>query len=133
MFGALAAFVVAPIRGAVRRAAFRAAFAALASAFALIALAGLAAAAFFSLEPTLGAVRASLAVSGGALVLALAASAPFWLPRRRPPPAPEPKFADVILAMTKSAPSLSPRKAALGAVLMALAMGLIAEKRKSEP
>ncbi len=133
MLGALAAFAAAPFQGVLRRAATRAALAAVAAAFLLMTLAGLAAAAFFSLEPTLGPVRAALAVSGGSLILALAFSAPFWWPRRRPPPLPEPTLAQFVAALTKTAPALTPRKAALGAVLLAVAMGLmVGERRKPE-
>ena len=74
----------------------------------------------------MSALRACLTIAGGALLIAVAVSFPLWRPRRRPAPRlPEPTLTQFVALMAKGAPTLSPRQLALGAVLMALALGLM--------
>jgi len=111
-------------------AAVKAGFAFAALCFALMGVSGLFFALFLALEPSLGALRATLSVSGLALALAVLASAPLWWPRRRPPP--PPTLAEFVALMARNSPALTPRQMALGAVLAALALGLMSASKESK-
>ena len=68
----------------------------------------------------------------GALVLAAAVSGPLWWPRRAaPPPPPQPTLAQFVSLVAKNG-SLTPRQLALGAVLGAIALGLMAGGQHKE-
>lgn len=131
----LAALALGQAREAMRRAAIQTALALAAGAFVVIAVVGLFVALFFALEPPLGPLRAALALSGVALCLALLFSAPLWARRRRrPPPPPAPTLAQFVSQLARDTPALSPRQAALGAVLLALALGLmVGRSEKPKP
>lgn len=128
----LTSLVRGQARAAAKRAAIPVAFAILTGLFAMLATAGLFAILFFALEPRFGALEAAAIMTGGALVLALVASTPLWWPKQAPPPPPEPTLADFMAMTAKNAPALSGRQIALSAVLIALALGLMASKKKDE-
>jgi hypothetical protein len=114
-----------------RSAAFKAGYAFVALLFAAMGVAGLLVSLFFALEPSLGALRSALIVSGVAFALALLASMPLWLPKRRPPP-PEPTLAQLLALATGGASGLSARQLAIGAVLVAVVLGVATAKPPAE-
>jgi len=112
---------------AARRAAVPAALGIAAAILFLFAVAGLLAALFFWLAPLYGPSGAALIAAATAFVLGLLAIAPLAFKRRpQPAPAPDATLSQVVLQVAQSAPSLGPRQAALGAFLLAIALGLIA-------
>ena len=98
----------------------------IAGALVFLGVAGLLGALFLALSEYWGPVHAALCVSGLTFALALAITFPIWRPKRRPAPPPQPTLADFVSAVTRSAPSLTPKQIALAAVLGALALGLMA-------
>lgn len=117
--------VQAQAKSAVRKVVVPTAFAAVGGLFLLFMIAALFVALFFWLEPTQGAVTASLAVAGAALVLALIAFLPLML--KRSPPPPPPRQADAALPqlvglMSRSAGKLGPRQLVVAATLLAAAV-----------
>lgn len=121
-------FLRSAVRDAVAGALRSVALAVIAGALALFGVAGLLGALFLTLAEFWGPINSALALSGFSFVLAAAVSFPLWRPRRRrPPPQPQqPPLADLIASVARSAPSLTPKQMALGAVLAALALGLMA-------
>ena len=123
----------AQVRARLRRAGNHAALAAIAAVFVAIAVATLVGALFFWLSESFTPIQSALLIAGGALVVALAVSGPLWWPKRRPPPRPEPSLAEFVALMAVRGTTFTPRQIALGAVLGALALGLMATgKRKDE-
>ena len=76
----------------------------------------------------------ALAIASGALVLAIVVSGPLWWPKPAPPPPPpEPTLAQFIALVAKNG-TLTPRQMALGAVLGAMALGLMSGGvKKNDP
>jgi hypothetical protein len=132
MLETLIAALAAPARARLRRFGISALLAGVATALAMIAALALAAALFFWLQTLIGSIRAALTVGAGALALAAAVSGPLWWPRRAPPPPPEPTLAQFVALLARNAPHLSTRQMALGAVLGAVALGLMGAARADE-
>ena len=127
MLGALIDLMMRPLRAATRNAAISAASGFVALSLALMGVAGLLVSLFFALDPTYGAACAALAVSGLAFVLAVAASIPLWVGKRRPPPPPlaaEVGLAELAALAGKTTSGLSLRQIVLAAALIGLAIGV---------
>jgi hypothetical protein len=126
MIEAILAALGAQARARARHAGYSAALAAVAAVLVAIAVAALVGALFLALKLSLTPIEAALAIAAGALVLAVAVSSPLWWPKRRPPPRPEPTLAEFVALVASKGTSFTPRQLALGAVLGALALGLMA-------
>lgn len=125
MIEALLRALKAEVRARLRGFGNSAALAAIAAMFVGIAISALVVALFLWLAAELTPIEAALLIAGGALVLAVIVSGPLWWPKRAPPPPPEPSLAEFVALIAKRGPILTPRQMALGAVLGALALGLM--------
>jgi len=132
VLGVLVELMKRRFRREAKGAAVKAGFAFVALVFALMGVAGLFASLFLALEPTLGALRSGLCVSGVAFALALMASAPLWWPKRRPSPPPEPTLAQLVALASGGVSGLSARQMAIGAVIIAVALGLTSGGKRPE-
>jgi hypothetical protein len=117
-------------RARARRAGYSVALMSAAAVFVAIAIAALLVALFFWLDLKLGPIESALVIAAGALVLAVIVSGPLWWPKPAPPPPPpEPTLAQFIALVAKNG-TLTPRQMALGAVLGAMALGLMRGGKK---
>jgi hypothetical protein len=132
MIEVILAALGARVRARLRRATNLAALAAIATVFAAIAVAALVGALFLWLADKLTPIEAALTIAAGSLILALLASGPLWWPKPAPPPRPDPTLAEFVALMAKRGPALTPRQIALGAVLGALALGLMSGGKRRE-
>jgi hypothetical protein len=126
----IVAFARARARAAVRRAAVPAAFAVVGALFVLFAVAGLFAALFFWLEPTLGPISACLIVAAVALLLAIIAFLPLALRRKQGRPPADAALPQFISLLARSAPSVAPRHVVATAALVAVALLFSARGQK---
>jgi hypothetical protein len=134
VFGVVLELIRQRVTREIRRAGVKAAFALVALAFLFLGAAGLLVSLFLALEPSLGALRSALSVSGIALAIALLASTPLWWPKRQPPPPPQDfTLAQWITLVSQSSGGLSLRQLALGGVLVALAIGAAAGTAGKKP
>jgi len=128
MFGVLFDLLKKRFRREVRNAGVKAGFGFVALVFAVMGLTGLFVALFFALEPTLGALRAALSVSGVAFALALVASTPLWWPKRRSPPPPDLTHSQLLALASGGGAALTVRQIAIAGVVIALAFGAAVAK-----
>jgi len=114
-------------QAAIRRAAVPAALGIVALVLFLFARFALFVALFFWQMPIYGPLGAALIVAAVAFVLAVIALLLTRIGRRPkpPPPAVDPTLPQLVTLLAQTAPSLGPRTTAWGAVLLALALGLM--------
>ena len=132
MLATLIAALTGEARARARRAGFTAALWAATAVFVSIALAAALVALYIWLANRLDPIEAALLIAAGALILAAIVSGPLWWPKPKPPPPPQPSLAEFVALVARNGGKLTPRQMALGAVLGALALGLMTARKDDE-